>query len=363
VKLMVIVGTRPQFIKSATLIHRIMKDDEVGLSMVHTGQHYNHEMSETILRDLELPHPTINLNVGSGSHALQTGQMMARLEQTILAEKPDGVIVLGDSNSTLAGALAAVKLHVPLFHIEAGARSYNMHMPEEVNRRLTDHCSSFLFAPTVRCLLNLIREGLHEISCVSGDTMYDALLQFLPKALKENVLDKFDLERNSFAVVTLHRPENVDVFENLRSIVKALLEIEETLIFPVHPRTEKALNAFKLMPLLKKARHIKLVCPVGYLEMIHLVKEANVVLTDSGGLQKESFWLHTPCITLRTTTEWTETVELKANHLVGSDKELITSKVKEILDQDLDWQKMSNPFRREEVSCEIILNCLKEEMS
>ncbi len=316
-KLMLVLGARPQIIKSAPLIHEILKETELELQIVHTGQHYDYEMSKTFFNELELPSPLINLGVGSGSHAWQTGKMMMGLEKAMSKLKPDLVLVPGDTNSTLAGALAAVKLHLPVGHVEAGARSYDMRMPEEVNRRLTDHCSRLLFACTQNCVENLRKEGLpNESIHLSGDTMYDVLLYLLPKALKDNVLERFNLESENYGVVTLHRPENVDNPEPLKSIVEALIQLEDlTLFFPVHPRAMKMLRAGGLLERLRKAKHLRLVDPVGYLEMLHLVKHAKIVFTDSGGLQKEAFWLHTPCVTIRETTEWVETVQLGANML------------------------------------------------
>jgi UDP-N-acetylglucosamine 2-epimerase (non-hydrolysing) len=348
-KLMLVLGARPQIIKSAPLIREASTKSEIELQIVHTGQHYDFEMSKIFFNELGLPSPLVNLGVGSGSHAWQTGKIMIGLEEAMLKLKPDLVLVPGDTNSTLAGALAAVKLHVPVGHLEAGARSYDMRMPEEVNRRLTDHCSRLLFAPTQNCLENLRREGLlNEYIHFCGDTMYDALLYHLPKALKSGVLDRFDLENENYGVVTLHRPENVDNPETLRSIVEALMQIKDLILFfPVHPRAMKMLSAAGLVGRLRKAKNLRLVDPVGYLEMLHLVKLAKIAFTDSGGLQKEAFWLHTPCLTFRDRTEWVETVELGANVLVGSNKDLIVQKARECLraeDLKVKLEKLPNPF-------------------
>jgi UDP-N-acetylglucosamine 2-epimerase (non-hydrolysing) len=348
-KLMLILGARPQIIKSAPIIREALKRGEIELQLVHTGQHYDYEMSRIFFNELELPDPLINLGVGSGSHAWQTGRMMIGLEKVVSRLKPGLVLVPGDTNSTLAGALAAVKLHVPVGHVEAGARCYDMRMPEEVNRRLTDHCSRLLFAPTENCVRNLEREGLaREHITLSGDTMYDALLYHLPKALKIDVLSRFDLEDGDYGVVTFHRPENVDDPERLRNICEALMELEDLkLLFPAHPRAVKMLKAYGLLKLLRKTEHLRLVAPVGYLDMLHLVKRARIVFTDSGGLQKEAFWLGTPCLTFRDRTEWVETVELGANVLVGDDKGLILERAKEYVESgDLKrkLKDMPNPF-------------------
>jgi UDP-N-acetylglucosamine 2-epimerase (non-hydrolysing) len=348
-KLMLVLGARPQIIKSAPLIREVSEKPEMELQIVHTGQHYDFEMSKVFFDELELPGPLVNLGVGSGTHGWQTGKMMIGVEKVMLKLKPDLVLVPGDTNSTLAGALAAVKLHVPVGHVEAGARSYDMRMPEEVNRRLTDHCSRLLFASTQHCVENLGKEGLlNEYVHFSGDTMYDALRYHLAKAGKSDVLNKLDLEKESYGVVTVHRPENVDFPEALGSIVEALIRLKDlVLVFPVHPRAMKMLKAAGLLGRLRRAKHLKLVDPVGYLDMLHLVKHAKIVFTDSGGLQKEAFWLHTPCLTFRERTEWVETVELGANVLVGSNKDLIVQTAKEYLmaeDPKARLQALPNPF-------------------
>jgi len=348
-RLMLVLGARPQIIKSGLLIHEMSKTPEMELQIVHTGQHYDYEMSKVFFDELGLPNPLINLDVRSGTHAWQTAQMMIGLEKTMLKLRPDLVLVPGDTNSTLAGALAAVKLHIPVGHIEAGTRSYDMRMPEEVNRRLTDHCSRLLFAPTQHCVENLRKEGLPN-DCVhfSGDTMYDVLLRHLPKADKSGVLAKLGLQKQSYGVVTVHRPENVDNPEALGNIVDALVGLKDwVLVFPVHPRAMKMLKAAGLLGRLRRAKHLTLIEPVGYLDMLHLVKHANIIFTDSGGLQKEAFWLHTPCLTFRERTEWVETVELGANILVGSDKNLIVQKARDYLmaeDPKAKLLALPNPF-------------------
>jgi UDP-N-acetylglucosamine 2-epimerase (non-hydrolysing) len=356
---MLVLGARPQIIKSAPIIREALRRAEIELQLVHTGQHYDYEMSKIFFNELELPNPLINLGVGSGPHAWQTGRMMVGLEKVMLKLEPDLVLVPGDTNSTLAGALAAVKLHVPVGHVEAGARSYDIRMPEEVNRRLTDHCSRFLFAPTENCAKNLEKEGLaKEHISLSGDTMYDALLYHLPKALKTDVLDRFDLKDDDYGVVTLHRPENVDDPKRLRNISEALMQLKDlTMLFPVHPRAKKRLRATGLLKHLRKAEHLRLVDPIGYLDMLHLVKRAKIIFTDSGGLQKEAFWLGTSCITFRDRTEWVETVELGVNVLVGDNKKLINRKVKEYLENEdlkVKFKNMSNPFGRGDAARKIL---------
>jgi len=359
VKVMLVIGARPQIIKSSPIIHEASKDAEIEFQIVHTGQHYDFEMSKIFFNELELPDPIANLGVGSGSHGWQTGEMMVRLEKTIKKLKPDFVLVPGDTNSTLAGALAAVKLHVAVAHVEAGARSYDMRMPEEVNRRLTDHCSRILFAATENCVKNLLKEGIAEDHIhLTGDTMYDALLKHMTGALRSHALEKLGLEAGEYTVLTVHRPENVDDPKALKDIIEAIIQLKElVVIFPVHPRTLERLKATGLLKRLKEAKHVRLVDPVGYHEMLQLVKNAKMVFTDSGGLQKEAFWLHTLCITLREKTEWVETVKLGANMLVGNSREMIVRKVREcfaIKDLETKLKELPNPFGDGNASAKII---------
>lgn len=363
-KLMLIVGARPQIIKSAPIIREAQKHKEIELQLVHTGQHYDFEMSKIFFHEMELPDPIVNLGVGSGTHAWQTGNMMIKLEKTITEHKPDVVMVPGDTNSTLAGALAAAKLHVPVAHVEAGARSYDMIMPEEINRRLTDHCSSLLFAPTKNCAKNLGAEGIPKQRIkLSGDTMYDALLQYLPIAARSTILKELSLKRGEYATLTLHRPENVDDSKTLKNIMKAMTRLKElTIMFPVHPRTRERLETIKLLKQLEAADHIKLIEPIGYHDILQLTKHARIVFTDSGGLQKEAFWLHTPCITLRDKTEWTETTELGANVLVGSNQDRIIEAAREVMEGGnikARLERLKNPFGDGQASKNIVAHILK----
>ncbi len=356
---MLVIGARPQIIKSAPIIHEASKDSEIEFQIVHTGQHYDYEMSRIFFGELELPDPVVNLGVGSGSHAWQTGKMIVGLEKMIKKLKPDLVLVPGDTNSTLAGALAAVKLHVSVAHVEAGARSYDMRMPEEVNRRLTDHCSRTLFATTENCVKNLLKEGISRDQIhLTGDTLYDALLNHMAGALRSGILGRLGLTAGEYAVLTVHRPENVDDSNALRGIVEALIELRElTVVFPVHPRTMERLKAAGLLERVREAEYVRVVDPVGYQDMLRLVKDAKMVFTDSGGLQKEAFWLHSYCITLRETTEWTETVELGANMLVGNGKERIVGKVRECLaleGLETKLKGLPNPFGDGNASAKII---------
>lgn len=364
-RLMLVVGARPQIIKSAPIIHEAGKQDEIELQLVHTGQHYDFEMSKIFFDEMALPEPLANLGVGSGSHAWQTGNMMIKLEQVMTECKPDLVIVPGDTNSTLAGALTAVKIHVPVAHVEAGARSYDMQMPEEINRRLTDHCSSLLFAPTEDCARNLVKEGIKKKNIkISGDTMYDALLKHLSTANKSSILRKLNLKADQYAVLTLHRPENVDNPQRLRNIMNAIIALDEMItVFPVHPRTRQKLEATKLSRKLDTVRHVKLIEPVGYHEMLRLTENARLVFTDSGGLQKEAFWLHTPCITLRDRTEWVETTQLGANQLCSSTTRRIVEAAREIIEAEgikNKLRKLRNPFGNGQAAKKIVAETLKK---
>jgi len=345
-----VLGTRPQIIKSAPLINLARKDGEIHLDIIHTGQHYDYEMTRIFFEELQLPSPVANLNVRGGTHAQQTARVMLGLERILRNEKPELVIVPGDTNSTLAGALAASKLRIPLAHLEAGARSYDMEMPEEINRRLTDHCSTLLFTPTENCTANLMKEGIDESGISqSGDTMYDVLLQQLPKAERTEILRDLDLRPKSYVLLTAHRPRNVDNPKKMASIVNAALNMRwTTVVFPIHPRTRKQLRKFNLAKRLTGQVHVRIIDPLGYHELIKLIRNARVVITDSGGIQKEAFWLRTPCVTLRDTTEWPETVKLGGNNLVGTDMERILSTVRGVMDNEEEilrkLEEASNPF-------------------
>lgn len=312
-----IVGARPQFIKSAPVSRELRKNSEEIL--VHTGQHYDVEMSETFFEELALPHPDYYLGVGSATHGFQTAAMLKGIEDILTIVTPDFVIVYGDTNSTLAGALAASKLRIPLCHIEAGLRSYNKDMPEEINRVVTDHVSDFLFCPTETSVLNLHKENIREGVHLVGDVMYDALLFNMDIAKKSCVLDNVGVEPGKYILATVHRPSNTDNPDALKKIVKSFSKMNYPVVFPLHPRTRKALATFGI-PL---DEPIHALDPVGYLDFLKLESEAAAILTDSGGVQKEAYWLHIPCITLREETEWVETVDDGWNTLVGTDTDLI----------------------------------------
>ena len=334
-KIVSIIGARPQFIKSAPLSKELRKEFKEVL--VHTGQHYDDNMSKQFFDDLELPEPDYNLGVGSGTHAEQTSKMLVGIEKILNHEKPDLVIVYGDTNSTLAGALAAAKLRpegvlprpygagIPVAHVEAGLRSFNKEMPEEINRILTDHCSDLLFAPTKTAMNNLRQEGLRHKSYLTGDIMLDALNQNIENAKKKSeILDRFDLRHKEYFLLTLHRPYNVDEPKVLKEIIDALLNLDEMTIFPVHPRTKKMMEKFKI----STNNRILLTEPFGYLDFLVLENNAKKIITDSGGIQKEAFFLKVPCVTLRSETEWKETMIDRWNILVKNrDKEGILEAV------------------------------------
>jgi UDP-GlcNAc3NAcA epimerase len=320
-KIFSIVGARPQFIKLAPLSSRLKGIHEE--IIIHTGQHYDYAMSEKIFLDLEIRRPNIHLGIGSGSHAKQTAEMMVKLEAEMINRKPDLVIVFGDTNSTLAGAMATSKLNIPLLHIEAGLRSYNRSMPEEINRIVTDHVSKYLFAPTQTAVQNLSTEGLASRTFLTGDIMVDTMNCNLKIALqKSTVLNDLKLQSECFSLLTLHRNYNVDNHEILENLINQLGTIEGKIIFPVHPRTKKMLTSFKNIP-----NNIQLTEPLGYLDFITLENSCQRIITDSGGIQKEAYILKKPCITLRTETEWVETVEEKWNLLVSPKDQEIASKI------------------------------------
>jgi UDP-GlcNAc3NAcA epimerase len=324
IKLVSIVGARPQFIKIAPLTRSFERYNSCGGEpiehiIVHTGQHYDGGMSDIFFADLGIPCAAFNLGVGSGRHGSQTGQMLDRVEQVLLGICPDMVVSYGDTNSTIAGALAAAKLHIPVAHVEAGLRSFNRRMPEEINRVVADHVSDLLLAPTPTAMDNLAKEGLAGKAVWSGDIMYDAVLSNRELAeRKSNILDRLSLVPGSYGLVTVHRAENTDDANRLRGLLTVFNDIAASaveLVFPMHPRTSKLLPA-KFPDWVAHPR-LHLIGPVGYFDMLRLVRYARMTLTDSGGVQKEAFFLGCPCITLREETEWVETIQGEGNILAG----------------------------------------------
>lgn len=359
-KIATILGARPQFIKAAAVSRGIARhNSEIGKSrslfvddclskshqpstinhqlttndrrptineiLIHTGQHYDANMSQIFFDELGIPCPNYNLGIGSGGHGAQTGAMLSAIEEILLKEKPDRVLVYGDTNSTLAGALAAVKLHIPIAHVEAGLRSFNRHMPEEINRLVTDHVADQLFCPSETAVTNLASEGITAGVYLVGDVMYEALMHAVDVGQRQSdILDRLNLAAGGYILATIHRAENTDDPARLTKIMEALQEVSRQIpvILPIHPRTRSCLAALGLLPSFSdKCLQTKVHCipPLGYLDMVRLEAGASVIMTDSGGVQKEAYWLRVPCVTLRDETEWVETVQQGWNVLVGKE--------------------------------------------
>ncbi|MEM1551207.1 MAG: UDP-N-acetylglucosamine 2-epimerase (non-hydrolyzing) [Candidatus Bathyarchaeia archaeon] len=350
-KISIVLGTRPEIIKMSPIIRECKRSD-LNYFILHTGQHYSYNMDRVFFEQLELPEPKYNLNVGSGSHATQTGQMLIGVERVLQREKPDVVLVEGDTNTALAGALAAVKIGIKVGHVEAGLRSYDRRMPEEINRVLADHCSDYLFAPTVKSRQILLEEGIAEEKIfVTGNTIVDAVLQNLEIARKTvNVLNDLGLNGDDYFLVTIHRQENVDEEKRFRNILKGLEMIYKKfgveLIYPIHPRSMKYMKAFGLRP-----NGVKLIEPLDYLSFLQLESNAKLILTDSGGVQEEACILGVPCITLRDNTERPETLEVGSNVLAGTNPRIIVEKVNFMLNRKARWR---NPFGDGKASKRII---------
>ena len=325
IKIITIIGARPQFIKAAAVSRTIIQYDNIQEIIVHTGQHFDANMSDIFFKEMDIPKPKYNLNINSLSHGAMTGQMLEKIETVLIKEQPDWVIVYGDTNSTIAGALAAKKLHIKVAHIEAGLRSYNMAMPEEINRILTDRISDLLFCPTDTAINNLKKEGFDTFNCKvvkTGDVMQDATIYYSRKEQKPNINCP-----DNFILATIHRAENTDNPVRLQNIIEALNDIarEIPVIIPLHPRTVKIIQHSKLSKRMPSAKiqNLTIIEPVGYLEMVYMLNRCQLVMTDSGGLQKEAFFFKKPCITLRDETEWIELVEHGFNTLAGANKKNI----------------------------------------
>lgn len=319
-KIITIVGARPQFIKAAALSRALRSFPQIEEIIVHTGQHFDQKMSDIFFEEMEIPVPKYNLNINGLSHGAMTGQMLEGIEKIILEEQPNALVVYGDTNSTLAGSLAAIKLHIPVVHIEAGLRSFNMQMPEEINRILTDRISSLLCCPTDAAIENLQKEGFDNFNCKivkTGDLMEDAARHYAKVAsANSSILKEYDLVPNKYVLGTIHRAENTDNVENLKSMVKALEAINQKMpvIIPLHPRTRKIIENLKI------SVGFKIIDPVGYFDMINLIQNSNLVITDSGGLQKEAFFFRKFCITTREQTEWVELVDNGYNFIAGTNE-------------------------------------------
>lgn len=318
-KIVSIIGARPQFIKAAVISKEIEKRTGIEDVLIHTGQHYDESMSKIFFDELEIPHPNYNLEVGSGLHGAQTAAMLKKTEQILIKEKPDWVLVYGDTNSTIAGSLAAAKLHIKIAHVEAGLRSFNKLMPEEINRIITDRISDLLLVPSKNAMQLLGKENLSDNAVFTGDVMFDSIL-FYQKMAEEKYSLKNITSETDYHLATVHRAENTDHKKRLQNIFSAFSEMEKPVVLPLHPRTKSKLDGIKFND------NIKIMKPVSYLEMILLLKNSSKVLTDSGGLQKEAYFMKKPCITMRDETEWIETLNGNWNFIVGTDKDLIIKK-------------------------------------
>lgn len=332
-KIVTIVGARPQFIKAAAVSRAIQqsKSESVSEVIVHTGQHYDENMSGVFFSELGIPRPVYNLEISGGGHGSMTGRMLEAIEGVYLKEKPDWVLIYGDTNSTLAGALAAAKLHIPIAHVEAGLRSFNMRMPEEINRILSDRVSSLLFCPTETAVNNLKAEGITKGVNNVGDVMYDVALYYRDKAREQSdILNRLRLVGKPYVLATCHRAENTDDPQRLCEIMQALSDISAQLplVFPVHPRTRKLITDQGLSHYLDG---LVILEPLPFLDMVALEQAARIILTDSGGVQKEAFFYNVPCVTMRDETEWVETVHLGRNKLVGASRTIIVTAVAQIL--------------------------------
>ena len=341
-KIFIILGTRPEIIKMSSVIRECIKK-KLNFSILHTNQHYSENLDKVFFKELNLPEPEYNLNVGSGTHAEQIAKILVGVEKILLKEKPDIVLVLGDTNTVLAGALAAAKLHIKIGHIEAGLRSYYREMPEEMNRILTDHCSDLLFAPTKKAKDILLNEGISNKNIfITGNTIIDAVFQNLKLAEKESkILKKLNLSKKGYFLMTAHRAENVDNKDKLRGILKGAKMVSKKfslpVIYPIHPRTRKMMKRFKF----KVSDKVRLLEPLGYLDFLKLENSAKLILTDSGGIQEEACAMRVPCITLRDNTERPETIDVGSNLLSGANSLRILKCVSKMLNKNRKWK---NPF-------------------
>lgn len=380
IKIITIIGARPQIIKAAAISRAVRTSftDKIKEVIVHTGQHYDHNMSAVFFDELKIPKEDYNLNVGSASHAVQTAEIMRLLEPVLEEEKPQGVLVYGDTNSTLAAALTAAKMHIPVIHVEAGMRSYNKTMPEEINRICCDHVSTLLFSPTVTGTENLYREGFSSsakapysinnplvVHC--GDVMYDNSIYFAAEAKqKSTILSDLDLNSGQFTLCTIHRDSNTDDAHNLNSIFKALLHITENnkqkIVIPMHPRTSKILPQQlqpELAERLERNSDIQIIEPVSFMEMIVLESECNMIITDSGGVQKESYFFKKPCVILRNETEWVELVEQGTAEIGGTNTENIIAAYNRLKTKQLSFPPLFGDGRAAEFICKQIYSTLK----
>lgn len=350
-KIISVIGTRPDIIKMSPLIKSIEKRNFANQIILHSGQHYDKIMSEIFIKELKLPEPNYFLDTGSGTHAGQIAKMMVEIEKIILKDKPDLVFVPTDTNTTLAAALAASKLGVYCVHVEAGCRSFDFSMPEEINRRLVTHMCDFHFAPTKLCYNNLLNEGIPKSDInFTGHTIVEAVNNYYKDVIRKSssTLNNFGLEPEEYALLTFHRQENVDNKEKLINIINSVKKIDEKIFFSMHPRTKKKMIEFGLLDKITKLKNVIVNDPIGYFDMLTLIENSKFVMTDSGGIQQEAFILHTPCVTLRCNTEWYETIEFGTNFLVGTDEKRIISTVNKVLENYNNLKKLffkiKNPF-------------------
>ncbi len=348
-KILTILGTRPEIIKLFSLIHEFEKNNEVDHILVHTGQHYDFKMSQVFMEELKIPTPDHFLNIRSGSHAVQTARLLESLERVLIETKPDLVVVLGDTNSTLGSALVAAKLNIPVAHIEAGCRSFDLTMPEEINRLVTDSISSLLFAPTETTAQNLYFEGHpRERVFMCGNTIVDVVEEVLKRHKSDPPVSE------EYVLLTMHRAENVDNPERLKSILTGIKNINTKVIFPAHPRTIKRIHEFGLDSFVKSISNLEIIEPLGYVSFVNYMLHSKIVLTDSGGVQEEVILLNRPCLTLRDTTEWPETVWAGGNVLVGWNSEKISELANRLLDDEAEYKRMANaknPFKENAAKC------------
>lgn len=335
-RILTVVGARPQFVKAAAVSRALLKNEKIKEIIVHTGQHFDNNMSDVFFQEMDIPRPDYNLQIHSGSHGAMTGRMMEGLEEIMLKEKPDYVLIYGDTNSTLAGAVTASKIHIPIAHVESGLRSFNMRMPEEVNRILADRLSAFLFCPTSQAIDNLKREGYDNFGgkiVFSGDVMFDAAMYYTQKSEENSkILDTLALKGKPFILATIHRAENTDNAQNLSAIFSAFTTLahECPVVLPLHPRTRKLIQSHNI-----STAGVTLIDPVGYFDMLQLIRNARLVITDSGGLQKEAYFFGKPCITTRNETEWTELVTYGYNILTGADSNKILEAYQQMRDKQI----------------------------
>jgi len=361
-KIINVVGARPNFMKIGPIVRAMNKYTQIEPVLVHTGQHYDEKMSKLFFEDLELPEPDIYLNVGSATHAQQTAKIMVEFEQVIEKERPDMVLVVGDVNSTAACSMVSAKMGVKIVHVEAGLRSFDRRMPEEINRIVTDALSDYLFVTEQSGIDNLKSEGVDESKIhFTGNVMIDSLIHFLQKAKNSDIRDRLNVNGHPYALVTLHRPSNVDVRENLTRLLDAFKQVERDLkiVFPVHPRTRKMMKQFELDPVIESMKGLILTDPIGYLDFMNLMQNATVVLTDSGGIQEETTYLGIPCVTMRENTERPVTVDVGTNVLVGTNTDLVVENARKVIDGN--WKRGRIPELWDGKAAERIVAVLAQE--